>query len=64
MPGLQYKLRCVEMFLDGNVYPRRVNKGEVITVDEMTKKKMDQSAPGAFEVLGKAVPPPTKSKNE
>ena len=55
-------IKCVEGFKDGMVHPEPVSVGETLVVDELKWKKIQQSAPGAFELLGKVVPKSSRSK--
>lgn len=64
LPGATYKLISLHGFLDGNVYPRRVERGEMVTVDWQTYRKMVQSDPDGWIEDGIVLPPPTTSEAE
>lgn len=55
---MEYVLKFVEDFRDGNVYPRLIRRGELIKADEMLRKRFFQSGPTSFEVMQKLVPQP------
>ena len=59
---MNYKIRAMVSFKDGNILPNPVKYGEVIEVDERTYKRIVASG-GKFEVLARTVPAPEKSKN-
>ena len=64
MQGLKIRMRALETFRDGNVFPEVVAKGSVVEVDERTAQMAKQSDPDAWEIVGKVIPPPTRSEPE
>jgi hypothetical protein len=60
MPGLKIRLKALETFRDGNIFPEVVVKGAVIEVDQNTAIRCQQSNPDAWEIIGKVIPPPVK----
>lgn len=57
-----YKIRLVEGFRDGSIYPRAIGRGEVLIVDEQTYNKMRRSDPESVELIEKMIPNPKKGK--
>jgi len=60
MSILQYRIKAISGFVDGNIFPRRIRVGEVLIVDEPTYNKMRFSDPESIELIEKVVPNPTK----
>lgn len=59
-----YRVKLVEGFKDGNVYPRYIAPNEVVDVDEQTYRKMLRSAPDSAVLVEKLVPNPKKSRSK
>lgn len=59
-----YVIKCIAGFRDGNAFPRFINPGEVLTVDEPLFRRLTQSDPSGFEILEQqtVIPPPTKAE--
>lgn len=60
----QIKVRCLKDFRDGNILPRQISAGEVLTVTNNQWLRLSASGPDYWERLGEVIPPPTKSKPE
>lgn len=48
--GKRYLLTALRRFNDGNAYPRAIEKGESVEVDEITKHQMVKSDRECFTV--------------
>lgn len=60
----KYQLLVLRRFNDGNAYPRTLEKGWTVVVDERQKSIMLQSDPEGFEVLGLVVPKPKRAPSK
>jgi len=61
---MEYNIQMLDWFYDGNVYPKRLKPGQLLTVDKATYHKMLQSTPDCVEVISKTVPPSSVKKTQ